>query len=82
MKKVILLLSVTLIFALSPSDIPNFDKYYKPREFQNMDMYQNGHGIDTNNQSIFLSSGKQDLEIIQIVPLYQKISVLTLMISL
>ena len=39
MKKVILFLSITLIFALSPNDIPNFANYYKPQEFSNMDMF-------------------------------------------
>ena len=40
MKKVILLISVSLIFALSPSDIPNYDKYYKPQEFRNDSIFE------------------------------------------
>ena len=39
MKKIILLISISLIFSLSPSDIPNYDKYYKPQEFRNDDMF-------------------------------------------
>ena len=39
MRKLILVLSLSIIFALSPSDIPNYDKYYKPKEFRTMDMF-------------------------------------------
>ena len=39
MQKVILALCLSLIFALSSKDIPNFDKYYKPYEFSDMDMF-------------------------------------------
>ena len=40
MQKFILLLCISFIFALSSKDIPNFNKYYKPYEFQDMDMFQ------------------------------------------
>ena len=39
MQKVIIALCLSLIFALSSKDIPNFDKYYKPYEFSDMDMF-------------------------------------------
>ena len=39
MQKFILLLCITFILSLSQSDIPNFDKYYKPQEFSSMDMF-------------------------------------------
>ena len=39
MQKFILLVCLSLIFTLSPSDIPDYDKYYKPQEFKNMDMF-------------------------------------------
>ena len=39
MQKLIFVLCLSLIFSLSPSDIPNYDKYYKPNEFRNMDMF-------------------------------------------
>ena len=39
MQKLILALCLTLIFTLSPSDIPNYSKYYKPYEFTDMDMF-------------------------------------------
>ena len=42
MKKYILLLCLASILALQPSDIPNFNKYYKPYEFSNMDMFNAG----------------------------------------
>ena len=42
MKKVILFLCISLILSLSPSDIPDFNKYYKPQEFQSMDMFNSG----------------------------------------
>ena len=36
---ILLILSISLIFSLSPSDIPDYDKYYKPEEFNSMDMF-------------------------------------------
>ena len=39
MKKFIFLFSLSLIFTLSPSDIPDYDKYYKPEELRTMDMF-------------------------------------------
>ena len=42
MKKAILFLCISLILSLSPSDIPDFNKYYKPQEFQSMDMFNSG----------------------------------------
>ena len=39
MKKLIFFLSLSLIFTLSPSDIPDYNKYYKPNEFRDMDMF-------------------------------------------
>ena len=36
---ILLILSISLIFSLSPSDIPDYDKYYKPQEFSSMDMF-------------------------------------------
>ena len=41
MKRLILSLCLTLIFTLSPSDIPDYDKFYKPKEFKDMDMFNN-----------------------------------------
>ena len=41
MKKFFLLfLCFIFIYSLSPSDIPDYDKYYKPQEFNNMDMFK------------------------------------------
>ena len=31
---------IYLSFSLSQNDIPNYDKYYKPQEFSDMDMFQ------------------------------------------
>jgi hypothetical protein len=39
MQKLILLLCISFIICLSKDDIPNFDKYYKPQEFRDMDMF-------------------------------------------
>lgn len=39
MKKIILLLCINLIFSLSESDIPDFNKFYKPTDFVHMDMF-------------------------------------------
>ena len=39
MKTLILLFCVSLIICLSPSDIPDYEKYYKPQEFKDMDMF-------------------------------------------
>ena len=39
MKNFIFLFSLSIIFTLSPSDIPDYDKYYKPQEFRSMDMF-------------------------------------------
>ena len=40
MQKYILLLCISLIFSLSQWEIPNFDNYYKPYEFQDMDIFK------------------------------------------
>ena len=41
MKKFFLLFFCFIfIYSLSPSDIPDYDKYYKPQEFNNMDMFK------------------------------------------
>ena len=41
MKKFFLLfLCFIFIYSLSPSDIPDYDKYYKPQEFNDMDMFK------------------------------------------
>jgi len=39
MQKLILLLCISFIICLSKDDIPNFDKYYKPQESRDMDMF-------------------------------------------
>jgi hypothetical protein len=39
MEKFILLYLFTIILAINKNDIPDFDKYYKPQEFKNMDMF-------------------------------------------
>ena len=38
-KLVLLILFFSSIFSINQNDIPNFDKYYKPAEFKNMDMF-------------------------------------------
>ena len=38
-KAVILYICIELIFSITKDDIPNFDRYYKPDEFKNMDMF-------------------------------------------
>ena len=40
MQKYILFLCIAFVLSLSSYDIPNFDKYYKPYEFSDMDMFQ------------------------------------------
>lgn len=40
MQKYIIFLCIALALSLSSYDIPNFDKYYKPYEFSDMDMFQ------------------------------------------
>lgn len=39
MKKLILLLCINLIFTLSEKEIQDFYKFYKPKDFSNMDMF-------------------------------------------
>jgi len=39
MKKFILCLLISCVFTLSASDIPNYNKYYKPYEFSEMNMF-------------------------------------------
>ena len=36
---IILLFSISSIFSINQKDIPDFDKYYKPSDFKNMDMF-------------------------------------------
>lgn len=38
-KLVLLILFFSSIFSINQNDIPDFDKYYKPAEFKNMDMF-------------------------------------------
>ena len=41
--KILIFLSIfSLALSLSQSDIPNFDKYYKPQEFSSFDMFNSG----------------------------------------
>ena len=39
MKKLILFLCISLIFSLNQDDIPDFNKFYKPKEFSSVDMF-------------------------------------------
>ena len=39
MKKLILFLCISLIFSLNQDDIPDFNKFYKPKEFSSLDMF-------------------------------------------
>ena len=40
MQKYVLFFCIAFVLSLNQYDIPNFDKYYKPYEFSDMDMFQ------------------------------------------